>query len=1784
MSANEENLAGLLSQRKSYRAAITRAYNQLRSNGTMPSLESAATLQSEYAEITLQLADLNHEDDSDYMEKINLVIDFISLYHSVDRQTSRQTMSLTARNRCQVKIEQLDKLVEKFPTRNGLLDDLHEKLENMSIESTSQSMSSARSNVLSPLAVVTTPSPSISSSFQSVHSDHVSQTANGNPSTIVPGPHVTFGFGNRPTPPIIDTLPNHEDIQSQNGFQNQQPLLQTSPLVSYQQPYFTGNNMFNPQQQPYQVPNNMFNRQQQPYQVPNNIQNEVNPYVSTDIKIKSEEVQKFDGTAANWPDFKDAVEELIINNKQVPTLGSKFRRLMKLLPPLAQKRIRGEKSNPDFQRILNVLDEIYGSPALVMKELGQNIQSLPFLRLDSHHSYFTKFYETMVDIKGIDLNEGDSRTIIGKILGKMDPEHRRRAFHSPSQSITDEKKRIDKLYEYFRQITQDDLLINQMSNIGVNRQQQGNESKFNNKFNRQSDQRKTLAATSSDNGSTSDYKPKCIFCGQFHFHIHCPMSYDQKMLVLNKEKRCYRCAGKGHGTRDCTRIFKCNKCGSNHQSYLCKGTASGSQHPSNQTAVKTLMTSENQPSTSSEQPVQNDETVTSALARSESASQYLQTLTTVINGTKTRVIFDSGSEISFITNKLVNRLNLPRIKNKPICVNGYGGQRGRYIGHYYTTLQLPDRDGSLSEFKLIVDDTVAHFNFNVLPTTVQNQVNDEYNIDFKDENISVDILFGNNDKNRLKCLVADKAYNDSLLIGKTSLGYIVHGRSDDYRSNIVACLSEIHDPPIDMLINPEDERAMQEFINGFIKDGILYDTNERIYRIKFPFISNSVVNSNFNNAKRLLVSKKSSLSNAEFNDYNDLIKELETNKIVVKCNIQPNEGYHMPHSVVVRKLDSEKTTTKKRLVFNASNGNNNLNQAIFKGITTWCLPRSLLHFRLRNIAIIADIKAAFHNVHIQSDHQKYVKFLWYDNNKNDIDCYKFLRLPFGLTSSPFILNVVIDHHIKKYMSKFPEVVAAINSNLYVDDLVHSVNSKAEAIKFHNVSSEIFKDASMELRKWQCSDSDIDNLWSDGLGENKVLGVIWHKNDDTIKISFPLFNFSNDITKRSLLSTLASIYDPMGLLLPSTIQLKFFISELWTRKIDWDDLLPPELHGQARRILTDINKLKSFKLSRKLFNETSTEYDMIIFCDASKKAIGVAVYLSNGVEATYIFGKSKMLKPRKIVTGELLALSAGANLGSALKSMLPINKIIVLSDSKPNVDRLTTDINKFPQCVAVHLYNIRSKIDAVHWVSGKQNPSDALTRGVSFEQHNKLHSLDQKFLEEIYRDSHQFSSLTVKIENPLTINIDVNQSLSYNEWIQLIQQHINDGDDDPLTVLIKLNQQKFLSDLDHFQNTFVDESGIIRCSTRLDNSDLDYDCKNPIFVPNCPFLLSLLYEIHEKVGHGSEYRTMTEFRETYYTPKLRQKAKKVISRCNICRINKAKPLTVPNGIPPASRVTRSVPFNTTGVDMFEIRHPNKLYGLLFTCFVTRAIHLEPVENASASEVLKALRNFAALRNCPSVIFSDNGTNFKKLGKLLNQCLDQIKIEWHFITPYSPHRGGIWESLIKTTKRAMKSIVWKKDLNSENFRTILYEITAIVNSRPIADMNGSILTPNKLIYGTEIRKPPQPPFKSDVKMDLLTEWRSKQRNVNAAWKVWKDLYLKQLRHFQRNKSKYEYLNIGDRVLIKDHYQNREKWPIGEIIETVPDCKGIIRTYRIKIGNDKITRSNRDVFPLEGGKLAA
>ncbi|OTF84173.1 hypothetical protein BLA29_009361, partial [Euroglyphus maynei] len=255
----------------------------------------------------------------------------------------------------------------------------------------------------------------------------------------------------------------------------------------------------------------------------------------------------------------------------------------------------------------------------------------------------------------------------------------------------------------------------------------------------------------------------------------------------------------------------------------------------------------------------------------------------------------------------------------------------------------------------------------------------------------------------------------------------------------------------------------------------------------------------------------------------------------------------MPHFVIKR---DDKNTTKYRMVFNASHGKQPLNRAIFKGVTSWSIIRSLINFRIKAIGVISDIQSAFHNIEIQHEHRDFVKFLWLEPNGRLI-CYRFNRLPFGLSSSPFILYAVIIHHLQKFEVKFPITVHMVRQGLYVDDLIFSANDTIEVETIRNQCLAIFDDASMKLRKWRTSNADLNNQWNDQLAEAKVLGMEWTKNDD-LRVSIPDWDENLAVTKRQLVSYMASIYDPCGLVLASTLRLKLAIHDVWTEGLDWDD--------------------------------------------------------------------------------------------------------------------------------------------------------------------------------------------------------------------------------------------------------------------------------------------------------------------------------------------------------------------------------------------------------------------------------------------------------------------------------------------------------------------------------------------------------------------------------------------------------------------------------------------------------
>ena len=223
--------------------------------------------------------------------------------------------------------------------------------------------------------------------------------------------------------------------------------------------------------------------------------------------------------------------------------------------------------------------------------------------------------------------------------------------------------------------------------------------------------------------------------------------------------------------------------------------------------------------------------------------------------------------------------------------------------------------------------------------------------------------------------------------------------------------------------------------------------------------------------------------------------------------------------------------------------------------------------RCNKIGLLADIKQAFLNVEIASEHRDYLRFLWYDSNveKSRAVVYRFLRVVFGITSSPFLLNGTVKHHLDKYAEKEKAVTSKLKDDFYVGDLVSGCPTVSVGKELYTKSKSIMHDAGFDLRKWVTNDPELRNYiasteLSEGNApvkgddltyfevmsaninshEKAVLGLSWDTTSDDFVFRFDnLVNkcLNMALTKRNILSVSASIFDLLGMLAPITAKLK-----------------------------------------------------------------------------------------------------------------------------------------------------------------------------------------------------------------------------------------------------------------------------------------------------------------------------------------------------------------------------------------------------------------------------------------------------------------------------------------------------------------------------------------------------------------------------------------------------------------------------------------------------------------------
>ena len=290
--------------------------------------------------------------------------------------------------------------------------------------------------------------------------------------------------------------------------------------------------------------------------------------------------------------------------------------------------------------------------------------------------------------------------------------------------------------------------------------------------------------------------------------------------------------------------------------------------------------------------------------------------------------------------------------------------------------------------------------------------------------------------------------------------------------------------------------------------------------------------------------------------------------------------------------------------------------------------------------------------------------------------------------------------------------------------------------------------------------------------------------------------------------------------------------------------------------------------------------------------------------------------------------------------------------------------------------------------------------------------------------------------------------------------------------------------------FIDGHGLLRVGGRISKStELSEDAKHPIILPKKSHVTSLIIRhTHEKVAHAGRGITLNELRSKYWIVNANSAVRHHISKCVKCRRQRAAVGEQVMADLPLDRITPAPPFTYCAVDYFgpydikENRKHLKRYGVLFTCLVSRAIHLETSISLDTDSFICALRRFVARRGPVRQIRSDRGTNFTGAERELKLALEEMDhrriqevsskefnadwlIKWKWNPPAASHMGGAWERQIRTVRSILSTLMRDRG-HVESLRTLMCEVECIVNSRPLTFPSSDVrdpqpLTPNHIL---------------------------------------------------------------------------------------------------------------------------
>ena len=1405
----------------------------------------------------------------------------------------------------------------------------------------------------------------------------------------------------------------------------------------------------------------------------------------------------------------------------------------------------------------------------------------------------------------------------------------------------------------------------------------------------------------------------CVNCEGPHPIFRCPdflkkTPTERAKLVADKGS-CFSCLGNGHGFRQCTRNMKCPSegCNSSHNRLL---------HGADRIYPRRTQGGEKSTSSANKQGPshanQNLTSVNSDLAEHEAkTTSMLATVKGLLQVVKVEVaapskniqvmaLCDTGCTHSWITSRLANELKLEGEPTK-LTVKGFNSKREIRTAQVNITLRSVDLKSS-------VEFTVRPFTKDDLGVGTDEIDLESLKRKFPHLSVvpgnrisysDVELILGQDIYEAIRPIEYVKPAGKNVpLAVLLPLGWVTSGPVDSATALLsssftISCTQEDQDLAEEVRrwydiesfgtlkdVTPRskaDARATEILERTTRHDGERYEVGMLWAE------ENSALPNNFFSALAQLKSLERRLEKD-----NDLkrkyaatiaddfskgyIEQVDPKNDTVKSSRE----WYLPHHPV---MHPNKPGKVRRVLNGAAKfRGHSLNKSLLTGPDLLQnLVTVSLRFRRHAFAVSADIESMFLQVGVPESDRPSIRFLWREDPNSELVVYQYTRHIFGAKDSPTCANYALRQTAEDNRSELPEAASFVEKNFYMDDYLGSFPSTAECLQRSRELTCLLRKGGFKLTKFVGNFPELEQIEPqvDSKESLHVLGLEWNHKRDTLVVSRgtrkPL---KQPVTQRTILSCVASVFDPIGLVAPYTVKARLMLKDIWrTSGQNWDAPLPTGIAQEFASWSEALPRLIDIQINRPYFESEPGEVELHVFGDSSQLAFGAVVFLrgrlteadgSCKTQIAFVFGKSRVA-PMKALSIPKLELQA-ALLAARLKSIVcealdfKFSKIFMWTDSTTVIQWLLSDV-KQPVFVANRVSEILELTTIDQWshVGTIDNPADDVTRGLPIEGLNDSawvngpeflktdqwpfrapnvgellakkgtptqHSVSSDEAESVLVDSF----LATKLSKDAIVNFQLFSS--YRKLVRVLAYVLrarHPSSRDSLTIdpaefvraevkLLALVQQDCFADeyralkrgetVSKTSKTrnftpFLGSDGLMRCTGRLRRlSEAEFGMKHPIILDGRHHVVRLLLKsLHEEHHHqGVEYMRAL-MQQRFAVISGRSALRSLQTSCVTCRRFRAKaPEPLMADLPKERLGSGKAPFTYTGVDYFgplyvTVRRSTvKRWGFLFTCLTTRAVHIEVAHSLNTDSCVMGIERFIARRGRPSVIFSDNGTNFVGAEKELVAQFRQVKsnivadrlaskgILWKFNPPAAPHHGGSWERLVQSCKRLFYRILGTRRLTDEVLSTTLCLVEQFVNNRPLvpassdpSDMNA--LTPNHFLIGGTTSSFPFEDQGERETFNYRKRFQQAQAYTNVIWKRWLQEYAPTLNVRRKWNIPNRNLKKGDLVWLVNETNPRGNYPLGRIEVLTYGVDGIVRSATVRTTTGQLVRPVTKLVPV-------